>query len=102
MDSIFGIGMNELVIIFLLAAIVLGPERLVRVAREAGKLIRNLKAYFSSFTDELKTELDVLPSPYRVREKIPLLGGCKSGTKGVLWGCVKNCTSRIVTDLAYI
>jgi Tat protein translocase TatB subunit len=60
MDSIFGIGMNELVIIFLLAAIVLGPERLVRVAREAGKLIRNLKAYFSSFTDELKTELDVL------------------------------------------
>jgi hypothetical protein len=37
-----------------------------------------------------------------VREKIPLLGGCKSGTKGVLWGCVKNCTSRIVTDLAYI
>jgi sec-independent protein translocase protein TatA len=60
MDSIFGIGMNELVIIFLLAAIVLGPERLVRVAREAGKLIRNVKAYFSSFTDELKTELDVL------------------------------------------
>jgi Tat protein translocase TatB subunit len=60
MDSIFGIGMNELVIIFLLAAIVLGPERLVRVAREAGKFIRNLKAYFSSFTDELKTELDVL------------------------------------------
>jgi sec-independent protein translocase protein TatB len=60
MDNILGIGMNELVVIFILAAIVLGPERLARVAREAGKLIRNLKAYFSSISDELKTELDIL------------------------------------------
>jgi Sec-independent protein translocase protein TatA len=52
MDSnIFGIGMNELIVIFVLAAIVLGPERMVRVARQAGKHIRNLKAYFSSLTE---------------------------------------------------
>jgi len=70
MDSIFGIGMNELVIIFLLAAIVLGPERLVRVAREAGKLIRNLKAYFASFTDELKSELDVLDEIKKVKDDL--------------------------------
>ncbi|HEX7432567.1 MAG TPA: twin-arginine translocase TatA/TatE family subunit [Anaerolineaceae bacterium] len=61
MDSnIFGIGMNELIVIFVLAAIVLGPERMVRVARQAGKHIRNLKAYFSSLTGELKSELDIL------------------------------------------
>ncbi len=36
-NNIFGIGMNELIVIFVLAAIVLGPERIVRVAREAGK-----------------------------------------------------------------
>ncbi len=41
MDSIFGIGMNELIIVFLLATIVLAPGRLVRMACEAGKLIRN-------------------------------------------------------------
>jgi len=70
MDSIFGIGMNELIIVFLLATIVLGPERLVRVAREAGKLIRNIKAYFSSLTDELKTEMDVLDEVAKIRDDL--------------------------------
>jgi Tat protein translocase TatB subunit len=71
MDSnIFGIGMNELVVIFLLAAIVLGPERLARVAREAGKHIRNIKAYFSSLTGELKSELDILDELDKVRKEI--------------------------------
>ncbi len=60
MDNILGIGINELVIILVLAAIILGPERLARSARQAGVLIRNLKAYFSSLSDELKTELDVI------------------------------------------
>jgi sec-independent protein translocase protein TatB len=58
--NIFGIGMNELIVIFVLAGIILGPERLARVAREAGKFIRNLKGYFSSLTGELKAELDIL------------------------------------------
>ena len=58
--NIFGIGMNELIVIFVLAGIVLGPERLARVAREAGKFIRNLKGYFASLTGELKSELDIL------------------------------------------
>jgi len=60
MDSILGIGMNELLIIFLLAGIILGPERLSRLAREAGKLIRNVKNYFKSLNDELKSELDIV------------------------------------------
>jgi Tat protein translocase TatB subunit len=64
--NIFGIGMNELIVIFLLAGIVLGPERLARVAREAGKFIRNLKGYFSSLTGELKSELDILDDSKKV------------------------------------
>jgi len=70
MDKILGIGMNELLIIFVLATIVLGPERLVRVAREAGKLIRNLKSYTSSFYDELKSELDVLDDIKKVKDDL--------------------------------
>ena len=68
--DLFGIGTNELVVIFLLAAIVLGPERLARMAREAGKLIRNLKAYFSSLSDELKTELDVLDDLKKTKDEL--------------------------------
>jgi len=70
MDKIFGIGMNELIVIFLLAAIVLGPERLARVARQAGKLIRNLKTYFSSLSDELKSELDILDEIKKVKDDL--------------------------------
>ncbi|HVN15899.1 MAG TPA: Sec-independent protein translocase protein TatB [Anaerolineales bacterium] len=68
--DLFGIGTNELVVIFLLAAIVLGPERLARMAREAGKLIRNFKAYFSSLSDELKTELDVLDDLKKTKDEL--------------------------------
>jgi sec-independent protein translocase protein TatB len=58
--DIFGIGGNEFIVILLLAAIILGPERLARSARELGKFIKNVKAYFSTLSGELKAELDVL------------------------------------------
>lgn len=68
--DIFGIGGNELVVILLLAAIVLGPERLARSAREIGKFIRNAKAYFSSLSSELKAELDILDELEKVKKDL--------------------------------
>jgi sec-independent protein translocase protein TatB len=68
--EMFGIGTTELIVIGLLAMIVLGPERLARTAREAGKLVRNIKAYFSTLTDELKTEIDLLDELNEVKRDI--------------------------------
>lgn len=68
--DIFGIGGLELLVIMLLAVIILGPERLARVAREAGKLVRNFRAYFSALNDELKSELDVLDELEGVKRDI--------------------------------
>lgn len=68
--DIFGIGTNELVVILVLAAIVLGPERIVRSAREVGKLVRNVKGYFGSLSEELKTELDVLDEIKKVSQDL--------------------------------
>jgi sec-independent protein translocase protein TatB len=70
MDNIFGIGGNELIVILLLAAIVLGPERLTRSAREIGKFVRNAKAYFSSLSGELKAELDILDELEKVKKDL--------------------------------
>ena len=70
MDSIFGIGGNELLVIIILAAIVLGPERLVRSAREIGKFVRNVKSYFTSLSSELKAELDVLDGMQKVKKDL--------------------------------
>ncbi len=68
--ELFGIGSNELLVIVLLAAIVLGPERITRVARELGKHVRNFKAYFASLSDELKTEIDLLDELKEVKREI--------------------------------
>jgi sec-independent protein translocase protein TatB len=58
--ELFGIGSTELILVVLLAAIVLGPRRVAVTAREAGKLIRNLKNYFKALSDDLGHELDIL------------------------------------------
>ena len=71
--DIFGIGGNEIIVILVLAAIVLGPERLARSAREIGKFIRNVKNYFASFSDELKSELDVLDELNKVKDDVKKL-----------------------------
>ena len=68
--DIFGIGGNELVVIILLAAIILGPERLARSAREIGKFVKNAKAYFTSLSSELRAELDVLDEMEKVKKDI--------------------------------
>ncbi len=68
--DIFGIGGNELIVIILLAAIILGPERLARSAREIGKFVKNVKAYFTSLSSELRAELDVLDEMEKVKKDI--------------------------------
>ena len=70
MDGIFGIGGSELVVILLLAAIILGPERLARSAREVGKFVKNVKSYFSTLSGELQAELDVLDELQKVKKDL--------------------------------
>jgi Tat protein translocase TatB subunit len=50
----FGIGMPELVVIFVVALIVLGPKRLPDVARALGKAL----AEFRRVTDEVNREFE--------------------------------------------
>jgi len=68
--DIFGIGGNELVVIILLAGIILGPERLARSAREIGKFVKNVKAYFTSLSSELRAELDVIDDLEKVKKDL--------------------------------
>jgi Tat protein translocase TatB subunit len=68
-----GVGGQELLVVLLLAALVLGPERVVRTARELAKLVRNLKAYVRSFSDELKSEMDLLDELNEIKKDITKL-----------------------------
>jgi len=51
----FGVGMPELIIIFLIALIIIGPKRLPDLARALGKGL----AEFRRATTELKASLDM-------------------------------------------
>jgi len=68
--EIFDIGGTELALIMLLAVIVLGPERLVVTARKFGVIVREVKAYFNSLTEELKIETDILEELKEVKNDL--------------------------------
>ena len=57
MDSFFGIGAPELVLILILAGIVMGPERIGQVARWLGKTTAQLQAISRQFVRQINAEL---------------------------------------------
>ena len=52
----FGIGLPELIVIFVLALIVLGPEQLPQLARVLGRGMRELRRISQDIKDEIDTE----------------------------------------------
>lgn len=55
----FDVGFFELIIIFVLGLLVLGPERLPRVARTAGRWIGRARSMARNFQYEIERELDL-------------------------------------------
>ena len=52
----FGIGLSELVLIFVVLLVVIGPDRLPDVGRAAGKLLREVKNFGKEFRDSSHDE----------------------------------------------
>ena len=55
----FDIGFSELMIIALVALIVIGPERLPRVARTAGHLFGRLQRYVGDVKADINREIQI-------------------------------------------
>ena len=60
MDSFFGIGAPELIVILLLAGIVMGPHRIRQVAFWLGKVTAQLQAISRGFARQLNAELSTV------------------------------------------
>jgi sec-independent protein translocase protein TatB len=60
MDSFFGIGLFELVLIAVIALVVLGPERLPGAMREVAKYMRQLRQISGEFQSQFSEELQLL------------------------------------------
>ena len=55
----FDIGFSELVVSALVALIVIGPERLPRVARTAGALLGRFQRYVNDVKSEVRREMEI-------------------------------------------
>jgi Tat protein translocase TatB subunit len=54
----FNVGGGELLVIFLVALIVLGPAKLPEVARQVGGVMREIRRISSGFQDEMRAAMD--------------------------------------------
>lgn len=57
MNIFSNVGITELVLILLLALLVVGPERLPELARQLGKLMRDVRKMYENLTSDLGPEL---------------------------------------------
>ena len=55
----FDIGFSELIVIGVVALIVIGPERLPRVARTAGALLGRFNRYVNDVKSEVRREMEL-------------------------------------------
>lgn len=51
------LGMPEMIFIFLLALVVVGPKRLPELARQLGKIVAEFKRASNEFKNQLETEM---------------------------------------------
>lgn len=58
--NIFGIGLPEMALIFVLALLVFGPKKLPEIGRSLGKAIRGFQEASKEFEDEFKREAEQL------------------------------------------
>ena len=70
MESFFGIGIPELVLILLIAGIVMGPERIGIAARWLGKTTAQLQSISRGFMNQLYAELDGIQDADEIRGAI--------------------------------
>lgn len=59
----FGLGIWEVAVILVVALLVLGPERLPKVARQLGRGLREVRRAARDFQTNITAELDEPPPP---------------------------------------
>lgn len=101
-DSIFGIGPMELVVILVIAGIVMGPQRIAQVARWLGKFTAQMQAISRGFALQLRNELDAIDDGGELKEALKEVRNLQQEVSqlrrevtGVATGAVRDTTDVI-------
>jgi sec-independent protein translocase protein TatB len=68
---VFGVGIQEMLVIAFVAVLVFGPDRLPDLARQAGRMARQVRAFAHAARDELRTELGPEYADLQLRDLDP-------------------------------
>lgn len=79
----FDFGFGELLMVGVVALIVLGPERLPKVARAAGRFLGKVQYFVSSVKTELNREIDTSEFRDVKREMEEAAGGLRDSLKDI-------------------
>jgi|SRR5436190_3811913 len=83
----FDIGLQELVLIFVIALLVFGPKNLPQLGRSLGRAMREFKKASDEFRSTIETNLEINepdPAPYRAPEPTPAEPVVTAGDSGAL------------------
>lgn len=58
--DLFGVGGPEILVLLLMGGVILGPRRIVRLAREIGKLVRQIQEIAQDLSKELNREIALI------------------------------------------
>jgi sec-independent protein translocase protein TatA len=73
--NVFGIGLPEMVLIFVLALLVFGPKKLPEIGKSVGKALKGFQEASREFQDEFKKEAEeienVMSQPMKAQLEAP-------------------------------
>ncbi len=80
----FDLGIQELIVIFVVALIVFGPKRLPELGKSLGKGMLELRKAVQGMKEQMDTELDTTPKPGEITSPPPIeeLKEDRPGTTG--------------------
>ncbi|MBV5260251.1 TatA/E family twin arginine-targeting protein translocase [Synechococcus moorigangaii CMS01] len=68
--NIFGIGLPEMALIFVIALLIFGPKKLPEIGRSLGKTIRSFQDASNEFQEEFKKEAEKIEKTVSMQARL--------------------------------
>jgi sec-independent protein translocase protein TatB len=68
---VFGVGLPEMAVIAVVALLIFGPDRLPEFARQAGRMLRQLRQFSQAARDDIRAELGPEYADFELRDLDP-------------------------------